>query len=67
MAQIVYSQNAIGNLARAFDFLFEHDQANANAVSEFVVESKNPTAWGTSRGMIEDHADKIVETLTNGK
>ena len=41
--------------------------ANANAVSEFVVESKNPTAWGTSRGMIEDHADKIVETLKNGK
>ena len=43
------------------------DTANANTVSEFVVESSNPTAWGTSRGMIEDHADKIVETLKNGK
>lgn len=44
-----------------------NDAVSGNVVSEFVVESKNPTAWGTSKGLIEDHADKIVETLQNGK
>ena len=43
------------------------DAATGKALSEFIVESKNPTAWGTSRGMIQDHADKIVETLRGGK
>jgi uncharacterized protein YcfL len=33
-------------------------------ISEFKIESGNSTAWGTSRGMIEDHADKIVNYLT---
>lgn len=40
MAQIVYSQNAIANLARAFEFLLEHDQeaaiASAAAIREAV-------------------------------
>ena len=40
MAQIVYSQNALANLARAFEFLLEHDQeaaiASAAAIREAV-------------------------------
>lgn len=36
-------------------------------LGEFTVESKNPSAWGTSRGMIEEHADKIVGYLKAGK
>lgn len=40
MAQIVYSQNAIANLARVFEFLLEHDQeaaiASAAAIREAV-------------------------------
>lgn len=36
-------------------------------LSEFTVESKNPTAWGTAHGMIQDHADEIVATLKKSK
>jgi hypothetical protein len=36
-------------------------------LSEYAVESKNPTAWGTSRGLLEKHADMIVETLQHGR
>jgi len=43
------------------------DPANGVILSEFSVESKNPTAWGTSRGLLEDHADKIFEILKGGK
>lgn len=43
------------------------DQTTGKTLAEFVVESKNPTAWGTSQGLIEEHADKIVETLKGGK
>lgn len=43
------------------------DRSNGAVLSEFTVESGNATAWGTSRGMIEDHADKIVESLIKGK
>ena len=43
------------------------DRGTGAVLSEFSIESKNSTAWGTSRGMIEDHADKIVETLKGGK
>ena len=32
-------------------------------ISEFKIKSSNSSAWGTSRGMIEDHADKIVNYL----
>ena len=39
MAQIVYSQNAIGNLARAFEFLLEHDQAAAIASATAIREA----------------------------
>ena len=42
------------------------DQAG-KALSEFTVESKNSTAWGTSRGLIEEHADEIVATVTGTK
>lgn len=43
------------------------DQASGKVLSEFTVKSKNPSAWGTSRGLIEEHADKIVETLQTTK
>jgi hypothetical protein len=43
------------------------DASAGKTLTSFDVESKNPTAWGTSRGMIEDHADKIVEFLKSGK
>lgn len=43
------------------------DAATGNVLSEFTIESKNTTAWGTSRGLIEDHADKVVETLKVAK
>ena len=36
-------------------------------LSRFTVYSKNPTAWGTSQGMIEEHADKIVDYLKSGR
>lgn len=36
-------------------------------LAEFEVYSKNPTAMGTSRGLIEDHADLIVQYLKTGK
>lgn len=36
---------------------------NGGAISEFAVESTNPSAWGTSRGLIEEHADTVVQTL----
>jgi hypothetical protein len=36
-------------------------------LSEYEIESKNPSAWGTSKGMIEDHADRIVDTLAGAK
>ena len=38
-----------------------------NILGEFVVESENNTAWGTSKGLIEGHADKIVKYLADGK
>ncbi len=37
--------------------------AAGDVLAEFVVESGNATAWGTSRGLIEDHVDKIVTYL----
>lgn len=43
------------------------DQASDKVLSEFTVESKNPSAWGTSRGLIEEHADKVVATLQGVK
>jgi hypothetical protein len=43
------------------------DQVNDKVLSEFTVESTNPSAWSTSPGLIEDHADKIVETLRGAK
>jgi hypothetical protein len=41
--------------------------ASGAVLAEFTVESKNPSAWGTSRGMIEEHADKIVSYVKTGK
>lgn len=42
------------------------DKASGAVVGQFSVQSKNSTAWGTSRGMIADHAGKIVEYLRSG-
>ena len=39
MAQIVYSQNALANLARAFELLLEHDQAAAIASAAAIREA----------------------------
>jgi hypothetical protein len=43
------------------------DASTDNSIAEFDVESKNPSAWGTSRGLIEDHIDQIVKYLKNGQ
>ncbi|MDK2124713.1 DUF4410 domain-containing protein [Parachitinimonas caeni] len=43
------------------------NKASGAVLSEFQIESKNPTAWGTSKSMIEEHADKIVDTLVGAK
>lgn len=40
--------------------------ADGKVLSDFSVESKNPTAWGTTKGLLEEHADKIVDTLLHG-
>lgn len=42
------------------------DRSNS-VISEFTVDSKNPSAWGSSRGLIEGHVDKIVNYLKMGK
>lgn len=39
------------------------DSATGNTLSEFAVESKNASAWGSAGGLLEDHADEIVATL----
>lgn len=39
------------------------DAGTGAVLSEFDVHSTNPTAVGTSRGLIEEHADKIVAVL----
>lgn len=41
--------------------------AGGAVLGEFTVESKNPSAWGTSRGLIEEHADKIARYVKTGK
>ena len=43
------------------------DKKSNKKISEFQVQSGNATAWGTSRGMIQDHADQIVTYLAVGK
>lgn len=43
------------------------DKASDKVLWEFKVQSENPSAWGTSRGMIQDHADEIVSTLRGVK
>lgn len=43
------------------------DKATDKVLWEFKVESKNPTAMGTSRGMIQNHADEIVSSLRGVK
>lgn len=42
------------------------DSITHNALSSFEIQSKNPAAWGTSLGLIEEHADKIVSYLKSG-
>lgn len=39
------------------------NKAGGEAAGRFYVESKNPTAVGSARGLIEDHARKIVAHL----
>ena len=35
-------------------------------ISKFQVVSKNPSAMGSAKGLIESHADKIADYLKNG-
>ncbi|RCS58072.1 DUF4410 domain-containing protein [Parvibium lacunae] len=39
------------------------NKSTGEVLSEYTIDSNNATAMGTSRGMIRDHADKIIETL----
>ncbi|HYS14747.1 MAG TPA: DUF4410 domain-containing protein [Burkholderiaceae bacterium] len=60
----------VGIMAGADNILSQvtvRDAASGSVLGEFVVESKNPSAWGTSRGLIEEHADKIVSYLKSGR
>jgi len=60
----------VGIMAGADNILSQvtvRDAAGGKILGEFVVESKNPSAWGTSRGLIEEHADKIVSYLKSGR
>ena len=41
-----------------------HD--GGETLAEFTLVSKNESAWGSSKGMIEEHADLIVKYLTGG-
>ncbi len=43
------------------------DTATGKVLAQFMVESKNPTAWGTSRGLLEQHADQIAYMLEGTK
>lgn len=43
------------------------DPKTNSVKAQFEVGSRNATAWGTSRGMIEDHADQIAKYLTTGR
>lgn len=38
--------------------------AAGKVLGQIDIDSKNATAWGTSRGLIEGHADEIVEFAT---
>lgn len=42
------------------------DSRTNTVKAKFDVSSSNATAWGTSRGLIEDHADQIVQYLKTG-
>lgn len=44
MAQVVYSENALGNLERAFEFLAEHDPSAAAVAAAAIREAVNMLA-----------------------
>ena len=44
VAQVVYSENALANLERAFDFLAEHDPAAATASASVIREAVDTLA-----------------------
>lgn len=43
------------------------DPKTNKVLSAFEVESTNSTAWGTSRGLLEDHADEVVAIIKGKK
>lgn len=43
------------------------DKETGTVEGSIRVVSKNPTAWGTSKGLIQKHVDKIVFYLKTGK
>lgn len=44
MAQVAYSENALGNLERAFEFLAEHDPSAAAVAAAAIREAVNTLA-----------------------
>jgi len=62
---------AMGGILHGIDNIFTtvvvKDARTMTVLSKFEVESKNPTAWATSRGLIQGHADKIVNYLKTGQ
>ena len=47
--------------------IFVKEPKTGTVLSAFEVESVNPTAWGSSHGLIQEQADKIVSYLKSGK
>lgn len=43
------------------------DKSTGAVLGSFQVVSKNPTATGTARGLIEQHADKIANYIKSGE
>lgn len=43
------------------------DAKTHQLLSEFEVESTNSSAWGTSHGLLQDHADEVVAVIKGPK
>lgn len=47
--------------------VFIKEKTSGNILGKIQVVSQNPTATGTARGLIEQHADKITSYIKTGK
>lgn len=43
------------------------DAVSGTILADYIVNSLNDSAWGTSRGLIEEHIDKVVAYLKTGR